>query len=132
MIKATSLVVVILGCLGLTACADAVTQKDDMLAAAGFRIKLADTPERLALLKKLPPHKFTMRTTPNGSVSFLYADPTICKCLYYGDETAYATYRQMALAQQLADKRLMAAQMEQDASWNWRAWGPSWGPYGWY
>jgi len=122
---------VVIAGLGLAGCADAVQQKDDMLAAAGFRIKPADTPERLALLKKLPPHKFTMRTTPNGSVSFLYADPTVCKCLYYGDETAYATYRQMALAQQLADKRLMAAQMEQDAAWNWHAWGP-WGPYGWY
>lgn len=122
---------VVIAGLGLAGCADAVQQKDDLLAAAGFRIKPADTPERLALLKKLPPHKFTMRTTPNGSVSFLYADPTICKCLYYGDETAYSTYRQMALAQQLADKRLMAAQMEQDASWNWQAWGP-WGPYGWY
>lgn len=98
MFKGTTLVVVVLAGLGLSACATAVKQKDDMLAAAGFQIKPADTPERLALLKRLPPHKLTMRTTPNGSVSFLYADPTICKCLYFGDETAYSTYRQIASA----------------------------------
>lgn len=116
--------------IGLAGCAEAIQQKEDMLAAAGFRVKLADSPGKIAALKRLPPHKFTMRATPNGSISYLYADPTVCKCLYYGDEQAYSAYQNITQAQQLADKRLMAAQLERDASWNWREWG-SWGPYRW-
>jgi hypothetical protein len=102
----------------------AVEDKEDMLAAAGFKIKPADTPAKIASLTALPAHKFVMNTQ-SGQPSYLYADPTICKCLYYGDQTAYAAYQQMAAEQRVADRRLIQATMLQDTPWNdWAPWGP--------
>jgi hypothetical protein len=110
--------------LTASACVTAVENKENMLSAAGFKVKLADTPDKIDGLKALPPHKFVM-SNQNGQPVYLYADPTICKCLYYGDQSAYASYQQMAFDQRLADQRQMTAAMLQDASWNyWGVWGP--------
>ncbi|MBM6595696.1 hypothetical protein [Microvirga pudoricolor] len=110
--------------LGVTGCVTAVENKENMLAAAGFKVKLADTADKINGLKALPPHKF-VTNNQNGQPVYLYADPTICRCLYYGDQTAYAAYQQMAFDQRLADQRQMTAAMLQDASWNyWGVWGP--------
>jgi len=78
-----------------------------MLTAAGFVPKNADTPSRMAALKSLPPHKFVSRTK-NGSVKYLYADPTVCGCIYVGDQNAYDRYRQTATQQSVADERVRA------------------------
>jgi hypothetical protein len=110
--------------LSLSACVTAVENKENMLAAAGFKVKPADTADKINGLKALPSHKFVM-SNQNGQPVYLYADPTICRCLYFGDQAAYASYQQMAFDQRLADQRQMTAAMLQDASWNyWGAWGP--------
>jgi hypothetical protein len=110
--------------LCMSACVTVVENKENMLAAAGFKVKAADTSDKIDGLKALPPHKFVM-SNQNGQPVYLYADPTICRCLYYGDQTAYASYQKMAFDQRLANQRQMTASMLQDASWNyWGAWGP--------
>ncbi|MDJ1158484.1 hypothetical protein QNA08_09580 [Chelatococcus sp. SYSU_G07232] len=109
----------------LAGCVSTVENRENMLAAAGFKVKVADTPDKVAALTALPPHKFAQRSQ-DGRITYLYADPTICKCLYYGDETAYQTYQQMAFQQRLADQRQMTAMMLRDASWNYGVWGPFW------
>src|SRR5271169_6228616 len=78
-----------------------VQSKEDLLAAAGFMIKPANTPARLAAMKKLPPHKFVQQSSGTNIV-WLYADPTICQCVYFGDQTAWSNYRAMVFAKQLA------------------------------
>jgi hypothetical protein len=86
------------------ACADAgtaVSAKDDMLAGAGFVPKKADSPSRIATLKALPPHQFVQRTN-NGRTTYLYGDPTLCGCIYVGDQNAYDRYRQQMAARQTA------------------------------
>ena len=86
------------------ACADtgtAVSAKEDMLAAAGFVPKKVDSPSRIATLKALPPHKFVQRTN-SGRTSYLYGDPTLCGCIYVGDQNAYDRYRQQMAARQTA------------------------------
>ncbi len=114
----------------LTGCQAEVERKQEMMAAAGFKVKIANTPERVAELAKLPSQRFTMMTVKSRAVLYLYADPVGCKCVYYGGEEAYGAYQRIAQAQAIADKQLMAARMMQDASWNWGTWGPGWGPYG--
>src|SRR5215472_2769448 len=50
--------------LAVSACASQqqlVGQKEDLLAAAGFQVRVADTPQRLAAMKRLPPNKFVTR-----------------------------------------------------------------------
>jgi hypothetical protein len=110
--------------VALSGCVTAQQNKDDMLSAAGFRIKTADTSDKIASLTSLPPHKF-VASTQNGTPAYLYADPTICKCLYYGDQAAYASYQQMAAQQRFADQQTIRATMLADTPWNdWAPWGP--------
>lgn len=97
-----------------------VSQKEDLLAAAGFQIKLADTPQRLAAMKRLPPNKFVTRVV-NGQPVYLYADPLVCRCVYFGTQQNWAAYRQEMFAQQLANEAQMTAIMNQDA-WDPGAW----------
>lgn len=126
---------------GLAGCAteqQMVSQREDHLAAAGFVVKPADTPERQAMLNRLPPHHFVTRTH-DKTVTYVYADPLVCDCMYVGSQQAYDRYRQYVEQKKLADERELTADMYNDPQWNWAAWGP-WGPeygpmygpgYGW-
>ena len=103
-----------------------IAEHEDKLSAAGFVIKPANTPERQAMLARLPAHRFVMRQ--NGdTIHYVYADPLVCGCLYVGTQQAYNQYKANELAQHLADEQLMSAQAYSDAAWSWSAWGP-WGP----
>ena len=133
----------LLGTCGLTACQtqqQQVEQREDLLSAAGFIVRPANTPERQAMLNRLPAHKFVRRV--NGDVvHYVYADPLVCGCLYVGTQQAYNQYKANQLQQHLADEQQMAADTYSDAAWNWGAWGPwtagpgfgfAYGPaYGW-
>jgi hypothetical protein len=77
--------------------------KTDLLAQAGFVRKDANTEERLAALKMLPPHQFVLRNS-NGSVKYMYADPTVCACIYVGGQRDYDRYRQMMAARVSQDQ----------------------------
>lgn len=92
----------------------AVQSKEDLLAAAGFTINPANTPARLVSMRKLPPHKFVQQTN-GGNVVWVYADPTVCQCVYFGDQTAWSNYRAMVFAKQLANEQQMTAIMNQNA-----------------
>jgi hypothetical protein len=104
----------------------AVVQHEDNLAAAGFIVRPANTPERQAMLARLPAHKFVQRV--NGDqVHYVYADPLVCGCLYVGSQQAYNQYKRDQQQKRLADEQQMNADAYNDAAWNWGAWGP-WGP----
>jgi hypothetical protein len=100
-----------------------VQNKENLLAAAGFQIRPADTPEKLAALKSLPPHKFVQQVK-NGQPIWLYADPTICKCLYAGNQSAWQAYRQMVFQQNIASEQQMTALLNQQAAFDFGVWGP--------
>ncbi len=102
--------------VAVSACAPAVQNKEDMLAAAGFTLVPANTPQRQASLASLPPHTFVHRVR-NGQVVFTYADPTICDCLYVGKQAAYDRYRANVFAQNLANEQQTTAVMDQDLDW---------------
>jgi len=109
----------------------AIVQHEDALAAAGFTVRLANTPARQAMLHRLPPNQF-VRRVKGDTIHYVYADPLVCSCLYIGTQQAYDQYRSDRLQQQLVNEQQMAAQTYEDATWNWDAWGP-WGPgYGPY
>ena len=122
-------VVTAFGLLALTSCAtprQIVTQHEDNLAAAGFIVRPANTPERQAMLNRVPPHRFILRAHGN-TVNYVYADPLVCDCLYVGSQQAYDQYMLHIQQQRLADQQELTAQMYSDPAWNWGAWGP-WGP----
>jgi len=97
------------------------TDTEQLLAAAGFKMKLADTPERLAHLKTLTQLKVVPHDR-NGKMYYVYADAADCQCLYAGNQEAYQRYENLTVKQNIA-------QMNEAASMDWGMWGP-WGP-GW-
>jgi len=105
-----------------------VQKTENLLAAAGFQIKVSATPAKLSQLQTLTQHR-PIRRDHDGRVMYVYADATVCKCLYYGTQVEYDKYRNLALQQQIAQERLNAAEMNENAAMDWGAWGP-WGP--WY
>ena len=111
----------VLGLAGCVSPQQQAVQKEDLLAAAGFQVRIADTPQRLAAMKRLPPNKFVTRVV-NGQPVYLYADPLVCRCVYFGTQRNWAAYRQEVLAQQLANEAQMTAIMNEEA-WDWGPWG---------
>jgi hypothetical protein len=119
----------VLGLGVLSACQtpqQAVVHHEDNLAAAGFIVRPANTPERQAMLSRLPPHKFVQRVH-GDTVHYVYADPLVCSCLYVGTQQAYNQYKRDQQQKRLVDEQEMNAQMYSDSAWSWNAWGP-WGP----
>jgi|SRR5689334_16103521 len=115
-----SLVMTVTGCAGLQTHNAPATER--LLAEAGFQMKPADSPEKLAHLRTLPAGKI-VRHERNGEPYFVFADPTGCRCLYAGGQPQYEKYRALAREQAAADE---AALVNQDAS-DYRLWGP--GPW---
>lgn len=101
---------------------NAVAQ-EHMLAAAGFQMKQAQTPEQLANLQSLPQRKLAPHTK-DDQLLYVYADAGACQCVYVGTEKNYQQYQKMAYEQDLADEKEMTAEMNVEASMNWGAWGP--------
>jgi len=115
-VMAAAICILILGgCAGVQT--DPVVSFEQMLTSAGFRMKAADTPEKLARLQTLPPQRIVPRNK-DGRVYYLGADPDQ-KALYVGDEQAYRNYLDLRMAKQDAEdshestmKRM--AEMEMD------------------
>jgi hypothetical protein len=123
---AVPLAAFVLSAVALGACEtiqQRVAQKEDALAAAGFEIKPANTPERETMLKRLPPNKFVQRSH-GDTTHYVYADPLVCNCLYVGTQQAYDILKEHEREQHLADENQMTAQTYSDSTWNWGAWGP--------
>jgi len=110
---AVVLVAMLIGCAS-------TKQTENLLSAAGFKMVPADTPQREAHLKALPPNKITM-THRDGQTYFVYPD-SAQNVLYIGQQAEYNQYQNLRLQSQLAQERLNAAAYNA----NWSVWGP-WG-----
>jgi hypothetical protein len=100
---------------------------EQLFAAAGFRVRLADTPKKMAHLQTLTQRKLISHQR-GGKVYYVYADALNCKCLYVGDEAAYQRYQQLQVERQIAAQQRMTAEMNYDAQMNWDLYGP-WDPW---
>lgn len=121
--------VVVCAAVLIALCGCAATERheahdaEQVLSAAGFHMKLSDTPEKLANLRTLPPRKLVPHQR-NGQLYYVYADPDVCKCLYIGTEAQYQQFQRLALEKRLADEQLMAAQNNLSAALDWGLWDP--------
>jgi hypothetical protein len=123
-VVAVALIVVLAGCAAMRE--ERAKDKENMLAAAGFQMKPANTPNRVAHLQTLTPLKLLPYTRTDGKLLYVYADPKGCNCLYVGDETAYQRYRALEQQQKIAQEQMVTAQMNADAAMDWGLWGPYW------
>ena len=102
-------------------------QTEQMLVAAGFLEKPADTPKRQARLAALPPyHILSQRVNAGGqdTVGYVYADPQFCHCVYVGNTVAFQKYQQLAFQEHLVQEQIAAQEMAEDDSFGWGDWGP--------
>jgi hypothetical protein len=98
--------------------------KEQLLAAAGFEIYSADTPDKLTKLEALKQHKI-IRRQKDGQQQFLYADALVCRCIYVGDEFNYQQYQKLAVQQQIAfDNQQAALDESLDSPWAYDWWAP--------
>jgi hypothetical protein len=113
--------------MALTGCAaierEDAEQTEQLLAAAGFEMRPADTPAKLADLQRLEQHKLVQRDR-DGTVTYTYADAADCQCLYSGDEKDYDAFQKLQVQQDIAEQEQMAAAMNQEDEMNWEMWGP--------
>lgn len=86
--------VLALGLLADPAAAASQEGTDMKLENAGFKMRIADSAEKMKHARLLPPRKFVSRTTA-GKRYYVYSDPDFCKCVFVGDENAMKTYRDM-------------------------------------
>lgn len=96
---------------------------EQVLSAAGFQMRLSDTPEKLASLQALPPRRLVPQER-EGRLYYVYADPEVCRCLYVGTEPQYQEYQRLALQKRIADEELMGAQNDLYGTMDWGLWGP--------
>lgn len=96
--------------------------KERLLAAAGFQIKLADTPQKLAEIQDRTQRKLVAHDK-DGKTVFVYSDAKFCKCIYVGDQAAYQRYEKLVQQQNMVAEEAMTAAAYQDANMNWDMWG---------
>jgi hypothetical protein len=95
-----------------------------LLSAAGFRARTPQTPQQQQIYASLPPYQVERATIKGKGVFYVYKDEK-AGVAYIGREQEYQRYQQLAIQQQIAQDRYMAAQMEATAAWQWYgAWGP--------
>ena len=97
----TPLLAIPLLALGPLACApnpgQGTNNTENMLVAAGFKQRSIKTEAQLADFRGYPAHMIRP-VTYKGRQVYVYADPTICGCLYMGGPTAYNNYLRGATA----------------------------------
>ena len=86
-----------------------VEATEDLLAAAGFKIRPADTSQKMAHLTTLQPFKLIARSQ-DGQFVYTYADPQYCKCLYAGGPKEYQEFERLKFQKQQAATELMASE----------------------
>jgi hypothetical protein len=96
---------------------------EQLLAAAGFNVLPANTPERQASLAQLKPYVIS-RQFRGGQVYYVYPDPQ-GGFAYIGNQAAYGRYQNLIVQQQISDQNMMAAQMaSMPGVWGgWGYWG---------
>jgi hypothetical protein len=91
---------------------------EQLLTAAGFQMRPANTPERLADLNAMPPGKLLVSSRA-GNVIYTYADPERCRCLYVGGPKEYSALQRLRVEKEIAAD-------EPQSGLDWPGLGISW------
>ncbi len=116
---------VLVAAMLLTGCATIRSSEarstEQLLAAAGFVMRPADTAERQQRLAARPPYRLESHAK-DGKAVYTYADPGTCKCLYVGGSKEYSEYQRLKLERQIAADEAWGAHA---ADMDWDLWGPA-------
>ena len=110
-------------------CTSMQTQnKENLLIAAGFKVITPHTTAQQQKLQALPPDHITLVQIERKTY-YVFPDAANNQA-YVGGPKQYQAYKQLRLANKLANENLEAAELNQDASMDWGGWG-GWGGPGW-
>jgi hypothetical protein len=113
------LAVIVMMVMVAAACAETPRQRarrlEPMLAAAGFRIHQADTPQRQQELNSHTPFKVRY-FFHDGRPHYWFGDPYVCDCVYVGNEASYQRYQELKLQQQNIAREQAIAELNEDAA----------------
>jgi hypothetical protein len=91
-----------------TAPSSPATSQSALLAQAGFILRTADTPKRLAYINSIPPQKIVQHNYKGKTLYVVCIDPSTRQC-FVGDEAAYQRYQDLALQAKIsADRRTVS------------------------
>jgi hypothetical protein len=126
-IGAFALLALTVGCAGTQR-----QTKENLLIAAGFKVITPSTAAQQQKLQALPAGKVTL-IQKERKTYYVFPDAANSEA-YLGGPKQYQAYKQLRLANKLANENLEAAEMNQDASMDWGTWGGwgAWGGMGWY
>ena len=121
-----------MGGAGVIGCASRMQSREELAAAAGFRVITPTKPDQQAILARLPVGQVTP-VRYHGKLYYVLPDPQNNQA-YVGGPRQFQRYQQLRLEKQISNQNLMAAQMNETAAMNWGTWGGwgAWGPMGWY
>jgi len=80
-----------------------VRDTERMLVAAGFHMRLVDTPEPREDLRSIPPYRIVSRTKDHNVV-YMYADPDNCHCVYVGGSKEYSEYERRRVEREITQR----------------------------
>ena len=121
-------VVLVFAAAVLTLCGCATIRRDEaasteeLLAAAGFQVRPADKAERIDDLQGMPPRKLVARKQ-DAKVTYTFADPYTCRCLYVGGAKEYSAYQRLAREKRIEEERLNDGE-PMDGLWGPLDWHP--------
>ena len=92
-----------------------------LLAASGFKMRLADTPAKLDQIKGLAQRKILVHRS-GGKLLYVYVDAEHCQCVYAGNEEAYRRYQDLALQKNLIAEDQLNAERNQPREMDWGEW----------
>ena len=88
---------------------------EPMLSAAGFHMQPADNEQKRSAIQSLPPLKMRYYTK-GGQLTYWFADPDYCQCVYTGNEAAYQRYQNLKIQNQMAQQAEMTAEANEEAA----------------
>lgn len=112
-------------CIVSVGCLKSPDQKaidtERLLAASGFKMRLADTPAKLTQIKALTQRQILAHRS-EGKLLYVYVDAEHCKCVYAGSSEAYRRYQNLARDHQLAAEDRRDAERNQPREMDWGGW----------
>lgn len=124
-IFAAAFAVIIVG--GCAAMADQDSMDTERrLSAAGFQVKLANTPEKMDQLNRLAQRRL-VPMDKDGTTVFVYADAKTCKCVYVGSQENQQEYERLSIQQNVVNEQRETAEdmnmATTNQALNWDMWG---------
>lgn len=106
------------GCATMT---PVISGREQKLAMAGFKTEAIQTPGQEVMAKQLT--AFVIVEVPSGATKkYVYWDPKICRCMYVGDQQAWALFQADKTEFSFTSREVKATPYMDKTPWSWGPW----------